>query len=162
MKPISKPISTRVNVLGRVFRPLVARDLGRVTEAVSARPVTKRIRERRSNLVSLSLSLSSLLPWLTDIVFYTSKTPQNQTNNEYSRRSRGGRPRRVLGRPAHKPQCTHTAPYQVIVSRGYRRQHDSGKGTTQQELEQTFTGTLPVLLMEMHHSRHPARMACCY
>ncbi len=48
------------------------------------------------------------------------KHPQNQTNIEYSRRSRGGRPRRVLGRPAHKPQCTHThtAPYQVTVPRG--------------------------------------------
>jgi hypothetical protein len=40
-----------------------------------------------------------------------------------------------------------------------------GHNTTdgrQQQLERTITGTLPVLLMEMHHSRHPARMACCY
>jgi hypothetical protein len=42
------------------------------------------------------------------IIFYTNKTPPNPDNNEYSRRSRGGRPRRVFGRPAHKPQCTHT------------------------------------------------------
>jgi hypothetical protein len=55
--------------------------------------------------------------WCGEIVFYTSKSPP-KPNNEYSRRSRGGRPRRVLGRPAHRPQCTHTAPYQVIVQRG--------------------------------------------
>ncbi len=52
----------------------------------------------------------------TYCLLHQQNTPK--THNEYGRRSRGGRPRRVLERPAHRPQCTHRAPYQVIAQRG--------------------------------------------